>query len=39
MRLLTPDLKYTVKRHVVVKRIIPVEGFPFDAKEEEHEII
>jgi hypothetical protein len=26
---LTPDLKHTVTRHVVVKRIMPVEGFPF----------
>ncbi|KAK1751200.1 hypothetical protein QBC47DRAFT_392424 [Echria macrotheca] len=25
---LTPDLKYTVKRHVVAKRIIPIESFP-----------
>jgi hypothetical protein len=27
---LTPDLKHTVKRHVVVTRIVPAEGFPFD---------
>jgi len=26
--LLTPDLKHTVKRHVAVKRVIPIELFP-----------
>lgn len=25
---LTPDLKHTVKRHVVAKRIIPIDKFP-----------
>jgi hypothetical protein len=32
---LTPDLKHTVTRHVVVKRIMPVEGFPFGSVETE----
>lgn len=31
---LTPDLKHTVKRHVMIKRIIPVEHFPFNCAEE-----
>lgn len=30
--ILTPDLKYTVKRHVVVKRIITVEGLLINAE-------
>jgi len=37
---LTPDLKYTVKRHVVAKRVIPIESFPRpkeDAAEEVEE--
>jgi len=28
---LTPDLKHTVKRHVVVKRIVPFESLSFDS--------
>jgi hypothetical protein len=32
---LTPDLKHTVTRHVVVKRIMPVERFPFGSVETE----
>ncbi|KAH6856921.1 hypothetical protein B0I37DRAFT_368797 [Chaetomium sp. MPI-CAGE-AT-0009] len=35
---LTPDLKYTVKRHVVAKRIIPIESFPAPKEEEGDEV-
>jgi hypothetical protein len=31
---LTPDLKYTVKRHIVVKRSLPVERFPLPTIQE-----
>lgn len=27
---LTPDLKYSIKRHVSVKRVIPIDEFPVD---------
>jgi hypothetical protein len=32
-KMLSPDLKYTVKRHVVAKRAIPVSSFPSQKKD------
>lgn len=36
---LTPDLKHTVKRHIVVKRIIAVEDFPVSVIEAAREVL
>jgi hypothetical protein len=36
---LTPDLTHTVKRHVIVKRVIPIHAFPVSRLESAREVL
>jgi hypothetical protein len=36
---LTPDLTYTVKRHVLVKRAVPIDSFPIERLESARRVL